>query len=67
VLKYKIKFTIPKQTHEYIVDVRHFDIALNEAKNRFVEETTIDDILQDTTYEYEMIEEDDEVKEVIPY
>ncbi len=56
--KYKIKFTIPKQDLEYIVDSSHFDIAFIEAKNRFKDETTIDDILSDTTFEYEVIEDD---------
>ena len=56
--KYKITFTIPKQDLEYIVDSSHFDIAFIEAKNRFKDETTIDDILSDTTFEYEVIEDD---------
>lgn len=58
--KYKITFTIPKQDVTYIVDSHILDIAFIEAKNRFKDETTIDDILSDTTFEYEEIEYDPE-------
>ena len=55
--KYRINFVIPKQEYEYIIDTQDFDIAFKEAIEEFKKDKTLDDILLDTTYEYELIEE----------